>query len=227
VSVELLELAAECLGPLCDEVAFLGGASLAIWTDDPAAPEPRATLDVDVIVVVNTRIGYYQLGDRLRERGFHEDQEGGVICRWRNGQGLILDVMPTDSAILGFTNSWYAPAIDHAERVNLPSGLPIRAVTPPYLLATKLEAFSSRGDDDYLASVDFEDIVRLVDGRERLVEEVKRSPEDLRAFVREEIGRRMADDRFNDGVAAALMPDAASQARRPLVLERFEALAAS
>jgi hypothetical protein len=65
----------------------------------------------------------------------------------------------------------------------LPSGTRIRAVTPPYLLATKFEAFRGRGQDAYLASADFEDIVRLVDGREGLPSEVEAAPSDVRAFV--------------------------------------------
>jgi hypothetical protein len=55
VSIELLELAAEALGPLPGEVVFLGGASVVLWITDPAAPPPRATMDVDVVVEVTTR----------------------------------------------------------------------------------------------------------------------------------------------------------------------------
>lgn len=100
----LLETAARCLGPVLDEVAFLGGASLALWVTDSAAPDPRITLDVDVIVLVNTRLDYYDLGERLRGQGFTEDADSAVVCRWRHGTRLILDVMPTEEEILGFSN---------------------------------------------------------------------------------------------------------------------------
>jgi hypothetical protein len=69
VSAELVELAAAALGPLCDEVVFLGGASIHLWVSDPAAPATRATDDADVISAITTRRGYYALGDRLKERG--------------------------------------------------------------------------------------------------------------------------------------------------------------
>ncbi len=226
MSVALLELAAERVAPLLDEIAFLGGASLFLWIDDPGAPEPRATLDVDVIAVVNTTIGYYDLGERLRKLGFQEDAGSEVICRWRH-EGLILDVMPTEVEILGFTNRWYGQAIEAAELVKLPSGREIRAVTPPYLLATKLEAFRDRGRGDYLASVDFEDIVRLIDGRERLVAEVAEAAFEVRDFIACEIDQMLGDENFASGVAGALMPDGASQARRPAALERFSALVVS
>ena len=225
MSLQLIELAAEHLGPVCDEVAFLGGASLVLWIDDPAAPDPRATIDVDVVVVVENRRGYYELGERLRGQNFSEDPADGVVCRWRHRTGLILDVMPTDENVLGFTNTWYEPAIEHAAVLTLPSGRRIKAVTPPYLLATKLEAFVNRGHEDYLASVDFEDIVRLVDGRSTLADEIRAAPDDLQAFLRVEFARRIDDERFQTGIAAGLMPDAASQARRPLILNRLREIA--
>jgi hypothetical protein len=224
MSLDLLELAAEQLGPLVEEVAFVGGASLFLWINDPGAPEPRATNDVDVIVVVHGRTDYYHLSDRLRGRGFTEDDRSRVIRRWRGPGGLILDVMPTDPEILGFSNRWYEAALETAQEVALPSGARIRAVIPPYLLATKLEAFRGRGRDDYLGSADFEDIVRLTDGREALIPEVEAAPTDVREFIGSEIGRMLADPRFEAGVAGALLPDAASQARLSVVLERFRQL---
>ena len=50
MSVDLLELAAAALGELRDEVVFVGGATVGLWITDPAAPPPRPTVDVDVIV---------------------------------------------------------------------------------------------------------------------------------------------------------------------------------
>lgn len=37
--------------------------------------------------------------------------------------------------------------------------------SPPCLLATKLEAFKSRGREDLLGSRDFGDVIALIDGR--------------------------------------------------------------
>jgi predicted nucleotidyltransferase len=135
--------AADSLGPLVDEVVFLGGASLGLWLSDPGAAEPRVTVDVDVVVVVAGYGGYQALGDRLRERGFVEDSASGVICRWRHRSGTILDVMPTDDSVLGFSNRWYSEAFDTAVLIDLPDGRAIRAAAPAYLVATKIEAFAS------------------------------------------------------------------------------------
>jgi len=65
-----------------------------------------------------------------------------VVCRWRSRvPQLILDVMPTDPDILGFSNPWYNEAISTAEAVTLDSGTTIRAARPAPLVATKLSAW--------------------------------------------------------------------------------------
>jgi hypothetical protein len=98
-NIEMLERAALALGALIDEVVFVGGATVGLWATDQATAEFRPTDDVDVIVEVTSRSAYYRFEERLRALGFVNDDEDGVICRFRHqGQGLILDVMPTTRA---------------------------------------------------------------------------------------------------------------------------------
>lgn len=223
MSLELLELGASALGPLLEEVAFVGGASVVLWITDPAASPPRPTKDVDIIVEVAGRWGYEQFSERMRTQGFAEDAQSSVICRWRHaGLDLTLDAMPTDPEILGFSNRWQAAALPHAVERRLPSGTTIRAITPPYLLATKLEAFASRGGGDLLGSRDFEDLISLVDGRDALAEEVRLSSSGLRTFLAQQMIELKALPRFEEWVGASLRPDAANQARvETIVLPRL------
>ena len=93
----------------------------------------------------------------------------------------------------------------------------IGAASPPYLLATKLEAFKSRGREDFIGARDFADMIVLVDGREELVGEVLVLSPELRADVAAELKLVMAHARFLDGVSVALRGDAASQARAQAV----------
>jgi hypothetical protein len=109
-----------------------------------------------------------------------------VICRWRDHGGLILDAMPSEPGILGFDNRWQGAAIPHAILRVLPSGATIRAVSPPYLLATKLVAFKGRGNRDFLGSRDFDDIIALVDGREELADEIAQAPVEVREYIASE-----------------------------------------
>lgn len=46
----MVERAAQELAPFLDEVAFVGGATVALWITDQGAPEPRVTKDVDLVV---------------------------------------------------------------------------------------------------------------------------------------------------------------------------------
>jgi hypothetical protein len=229
VSIELLECAADALGPMLEEVVFVGGASIALWITNPAAPPPRPTKDVDVVIEVTTRLQYRQFSKRMRARGFSEDMESDVICRWRHaGMDLLLDAMPVDPDILGFANYWHAAGLPYASDCRLPSGSVLRVITPPYLLASKLEAFLQRGRGDLIVSHDFEDVIALVDGRAELVDEVRGASRELRVFLAEEIAALRTVDRFPDGVAGALRPDAASQARlEAVVLPRLDSIVAS
>ncbi|MQA75971.1 MAG: hypothetical protein GEU88_16835 [Solirubrobacterales bacterium] len=225
VSIELLELGAGVLRDLTDEVVFVGGATVTLWITDPAAPPPRPTKDVDVIVEVATRADYHAFEERLRERGFRDD--GRAICRWRHsGTGLILDAMPTDAELLGFENRWQREAFPHGEEITLPSGTRIRAVSPAFMLATKLEAFHGRGEGDLLASRDFTNIVALVDGREELESEFGAAPENLRSYVADALHPLLEDPRLLDGVRAQLLSDAASQSRADeIVIRRLRSIA--
>jgi predicted nucleotidyltransferase len=115
---------------------------LVLLIVDTGRAPVRVTNDVDLAIDTKTRAEYYALVAQLRERGFQEDTESEVLltCRWPLGQ-LVLDIMPADSSVLGFSNRWYKDALRHASTFRLPSGLQVNVVTAPLFLATKLEAF--------------------------------------------------------------------------------------
>ncbi len=227
MTLDLLEDAAASLDELLDDVVFLGGATIVLWISDPAARAPRATKDVDVVVEVASPYAFEQFRQRLRTR-FTEDAESGVICRWRSRDGaLLLDVMPSRADLLGFDNRWQRLALPHAVARELPSGAVIRAVSPPYLVATKLEAFGGRGGGDHHGSHDFEDVVRLLDGREQLLEEVATAPADIRRYLADELRAVLRDPRAREAISAHLPRDPASQERaEAVVVPRIERLIA-
>jgi hypothetical protein len=84
-NIEVLERAAVALGDLVDkEVVFVGGATVGLWATDQATAEFRPTDDVDVIVEVASRSADYRFEDGLRALGFVNDDEDGLICRFRH-----------------------------------------------------------------------------------------------------------------------------------------------
>ena len=205
MSAEPLQTAATALGPLLDEVVFLGGASIYLWLSDPGAPPTRATDDVNVISAITTRAGYYRFGERLRARGFSEASDSSVICRWRHSDtGLLLDVMPLGEDVLGFSNPWYQHAIETATDRALPSGANIRAATPPSIIATKLAAWHSRGKGDMLTSLDLHDILVLTDGRPELPDEIGSQPVELRTYIARELATLRTDPYFPYLIESAL-----------------------
>ena len=108
-NLEQLITAARLLRPLLDELVFIGGSVTGLLITDDAACAPRATFDVDAIAEITSYAEYAKFGDRLRALGFTEDSgEGAPMCRWIH-RGTILDVMPLDEKILGFSNRWYRP----------------------------------------------------------------------------------------------------------------------
>lgn len=212
------------LGHLRERVVFLGGAATALLVTDEAAPDVRMTIDVDVIVEVASRGDYYRLAESLRNAGFSEDtSEGAPVCRWLV-DGIIVDVMPTDDEILGFSNRWYRDALQNASVRLLGEDMAIRLVTAPYFLATKLDAFHNRGADDYLGSHDLEDIITLIDGRPEIVEEVGNAPDDLKVFLCSEFRAFLKSRAFLDALPGHLFPDSANQKRVPILIERIKTL---
>jgi hypothetical protein len=110
-NLEQLIAAARLLRPLLGELVFVGGAVTGLLITDGAAADPRTTFDVDAIAAITSYAEYAAFGDRLRSLGFLEDtSEGAPLCRWVQ-QGTILDVMPLDEKILGFSNRWYRAAM--------------------------------------------------------------------------------------------------------------------
>jgi len=229
----MVERAALELAPFLDEVAFVGGATVALWITDQAAPEPRVTKDVDLVVEVSSRLAWYDFEERLRTHGLRHDTSSSVICRWKAGDPgdeLLVDLMPGDAAILGFDNRWQRPALDHARALSLPSRQRIRAISPPYLLATKLEAWTGRGGGDHLRSHDLEDIIGLVNGRAEIVDEARDASDDLRSFLAREITTLLDQPRFLEtveGTVGGFGRGAAGEEDRvdDTVLPRFHALA--
>jgi|SRR6185437_6006166 len=219
---EYLLLIADALGDLRDNVVFVGGCTAGLLLTDSAAEGIRVTKDVDAIVEAASLRQYYELESRLPALGFSRDADSDVICRWRHvATGVLFDLMPIDPAILGFSNRWYPEAARTATRERLSDRVEIRRIAAPAFIATKLEAFVSRGRGDFLSSHDLEDILTVVDGRPSIVDELQTASHELRQFVRETIGALLSEPRFEDYLPGLL----ADSSRTDIVLERLRSLA--
>ncbi len=185
------------LGELREKVVFIGGATVSLYADSKTV-EIRPTEDIDIVVEIWTHQEYAAIDEKLRKLGFENDQTSGVICRY-NIQGLIVDVMPTQSEALGFSNKWYQPAFENSIQHNL-GDEQIRIFSPPYFIASKLEAFLQRGKNDGRTSTDFEDIVFLLENRSTIWEELKDVETSLSIYLKETFRKLMQNENFEEWI---------------------------
>ncbi len=223
-NLPILSMIAKSLGDLCESLVFVGGCATGLLLTAPRAQAIRATQDVDVVVHALSTADYHAMEKAVQSRGFkHDLSPEAPICRWVL-QGVALDLMPSQPGILGFHNRWYPLAIETAAQISLPNGMDIRLITAPVFVATKFEAFHGRGNNDYLASHDLEDIITVVDGRPELMPEIDRVHDELRRYIATEINTLLKDRNFLTALAGHLPGDAASQARLPELIRRMRAI---
>jgi predicted nucleotidyltransferase len=172
------------LGDLNDKVVFVGGATVSLYTDRMAV-ESRPTDDVDILVEVSSRLDFAQLEEQLRNKGFANDAEAKFLGRYRL-PGLVVDVMPIDKKILGFVNKWYEEGFKTAMDYVIDEQHTVRIFTPPYFIASKLEAFKNRGGGDGRTSTDFEDIIYILENRRTIWDEIKSSDTSLLKYLQKE-----------------------------------------
>lgn len=182
-----LDAVASELDWLDPEPVYIGGATVPLYLDEFGRSQMRPTEDVDCIVSqVATRKAWWDLEAELRKRHWSPDTDGPV-CRYRSPAGAIVDLMPTDPSILGFSGQWYPRAVEKARPHTLASGRTVLVASPALLFACKLEAFRDRGESDPWASKDLEDIAALLDGCSELLDDMRAQDEDVRTFVAERL----------------------------------------
>ncbi|MBP5966317.1 MULTISPECIES: hypothetical protein [Pseudomonas] len=180
---ELIEFVADGLGEaFLEEVAFVGGCTTAMLVTDAAVLDDiRFTEDVDLVIELAGISAWHHLTERLAAKNFKITGEDEVNCRFRFND-VVVDVMPSDPAVLGYANRWFVEGLAKADKFTLPSGTVIQIFKPAYFLATKLEAFSGRGAGDPYHK-DVEDMIILIDGRPELLEEVRQADFELKQFI--------------------------------------------
>ncbi len=207
------------------DLVFVGGAVGSLLISDEGAGLPRSTLDVDAIAEISSYAEYTAFGERLRVLGFSPDTaRNAPLCRWVHS-GTILDVMPLDEKILGFSNRWYRVAMEAATMHELIPDLEIRVVPAPYFLAMKIEAFKGRGQGDFLASHDLEDVIFVIDGRSTIVEELQTEILLFCKYLGTEITRLLETPRFIDAFLAIFCRTPRVRRGSGIVLGRLETLA--
>jgi predicted nucleotidyltransferase len=213
-NLQMLEIVAEGLQQLREDVVFIGGATSVLYIDSAGGRTPRPTDDVDCVIELATRTSYRQLEDRLRRLGFTNCIETGApICRWLFN-GLKVDVMPTDDAILGFTNHWYKNGVRDKEIRTLPRGTEIFVFPLVYWIASKLAAYFDRGSSDPLISSDLEDIIYVLDGIKDPVAVLQDIDPAVGGYISDSMKALLLDSACLEAIEGALAPEGPARVRR-------------
>jgi predicted nucleotidyltransferase len=192
----------DALEELGDQVIFVGGATVSLYGDKVSA-EIRPTNDVDILIELIDYNGYAGIEEKLRNKGFVNDWESGVICRYKV-QGIIVDVMPTSEKILGFANRWYKDGYSKAHQYKIDNKYTVKIFSPEYFLAAKLEAFNDRGNGDGRMSTDFEDIVYILNNRTAIWKELTASEKNLKQYMQEEFIKLLDQKYIGEWISAHL-----------------------
>jgi predicted nucleotidyltransferase len=202
IDLESIRIVVNGLGELANRVVFVGGAVVSLYATNPVADKIRATTDIDCIIEISPRTKFPEFEEVLRGKGFVNDLDSPVICRWIY-QGITVDIMPTDESIMGFTNLWYKEGIKHAQTYLIDKNTSINIFTAPYFVATKLEAmYGRKGINDIRYSSDFEDIVYIIDNREDLLAEIAQAPTTVKNYLKSKFFALVDDNRIEEYIEA-------------------------
>lgn len=187
-NIAMLIAMAQAMGPLCEQVVFVGGCATGLLVDDAELMDVRPTDDVDAIVEVASLVAYHRVADKLMDRGFKQTMADNTPpFRWYWNR-MQLDLVPLDEKVLGFANRWYRVGFDAALAVEVAGDLKLRHLSAPHFLATKFEAFKDRGNNDVYLSHDLEDIMTVMEGRSSVAQEMATA----HAAVRKHVGQSVA-----------------------------------
>ena len=174
----------KALAELNQQVVFVGGATISLYPDREVF-ETRPTDDVDVLIEILNYSNRVTLEEKLRTIGFTHDIESGIECRYKI-HGITVDIMPTNDVSLGFNSIWYSEGFKKAVNYVIDESATVKILTPPYFIATKLEAFKDRGKNDGRTSQDFEDIIYVLENRSVVWKELSNSDIDIKKYLQME-----------------------------------------
>ena len=192
INREVIRKIASALGEMNEQVVYVGGATVSLYINDPAADDVRPTKDVDISMAIISFGELEAIRQKLIMKGFKQSQDDNVICRFRY-EDIKVDVMSTKAVGWAPANPWFEPGFLQKETVEI-EDQNIQILPLSYFLASKFSAFNDRGAKDPRTSHDFEDIVYILDNRTDIVEQLAKVPDDVRPYLSDQF-QKILDDR--------------------------------
>jgi hypothetical protein len=187
----IIKKIALALGELNEQVVYVGGATVGLYINDPAAEDVRPTMDIDISLSIATIGELEYIRESLNSKGFTQTAEDDIICRFRY-QDIKMDVMNTKAIAWAPANSWFASGFENKIQLKIEEQA-IFIIPLPYFLATKFEAYNARGKNEPRSSHDFEDIIYVMDNRTDLIHQILSANEDVKPFLKSEFESILLD----------------------------------
>lgn len=221
INLKIVEKVALALGELNDEVIYVGGAVVSLYVTDEGAEQPRPTKDIDISVQISTYEQMDKLRERLATKEIYPAPTEKIMYRY-SLENILIDFIPYDQTPLGPTNSWLKPGFRKAYSIKI-GNAEIKILPVSMFLATKWEAFKSRGGDPRM-SHDFEDIIYIIDNNLNLVDDVMNADKEVQVFLKEMSSEILSHSSRNEIIECNLNPFTMEE-RRKLVIDKLERIA--
>lgn len=218
INLKVVEKVALSLEELNKDVIYVGGAVVSLYVTDEGAELPRPTKDIDISVQINTYSQMDELREKLASKKIYPVPSEKVMYRYSH-EDILIDFIPFEETPLGPTNRWLKPGFKKAYPVQV-GNVEIKILPVSLFLATKWEAFKSRGNDPR-TSHDFEDIIYIIDNNIKVVEDITKADEDVQSFLKEMSNEILNHSSRNEIIECHINPFTISE-RRDIVIEKLE-----
>lgn len=78
INLGIVKKVAKALGELNDQVAYVGGAMVSLYADDPAADDVRPTKDIDIVLYILSFSELTAIQEKLSQKGIQPDSESKI-----------------------------------------------------------------------------------------------------------------------------------------------------
>lgn len=220
INKQIIQRVANALDELNKEVIYVGGATVSLYINDPAAEDVRPTKDIDISLSVASINELEDIREKLAVKGFIQSAELEVICRFQF-EDILVDVMNTDPISWAPANPWFKKGFYNFEEIQIDQSI-IQIMPLNYFLASKFTAYEDRGGDDPRFSHDIEDITYILDNRtdwDKLL--VDEKDEIVKDYIIQNLKFIKNNSKFQEAILGNLFYETAEE-RFQLILNKID-----
>lgn len=220
INREIIKKVSHALGDLNNKVIYVGGATVSLYINDPAAEDVRPTIDIDISVSVATFYELEAIRDELISKGFSQSSDLDVICRFKLDD-ILVDVMNTSAIAWAPANPWFEKGFKNLEKIQM-DNLTIQIMPLSYFLASKFTAYDDRGGADPRFSHDIEDISYILDNRNDWHEILNQEEdEEVKTFLIERLILIKTNSKFQEAILGNLFYES-SEERFKSIMDKID-----